>query len=149
MSSSSSVSKMYIRDELVFTDGEYVKNLILIEQGEVLTFRIIEGRVIPLGIAGPGEFVGESCLFNKEKYDAYAIAIQDCNVRLINKDEIMEVVLNSPEWVRNLTKLMASRLSATEDVISEFKIVDSILTDGLELDTKLEIKLKGIALKSK
>ncbi len=149
MSSSSSVSKMYIRDELVFSDGEYVKNLILIEQGEVLTFRIVEGRVIPLGIAGPGEFVGESSLFNKEKYDAYAIAIQDCNVRLINKDEIMEVVLNSPEWVRNLTKIMASRLSATEDVITEFKIVDSVLTDGLDLDTKLEIKLKGIVGKSK
>ncbi|MFZ4713110.1 MAG: Crp/Fnr family transcriptional regulator [Bacteriovoracaceae bacterium] len=137
-------TKYVSRHELVFQPGTAARGLFLVQSGKVMTFQVSDGRIIPLSLANAGDFLGEDAVFHQDNYVSYAVALEDSSLAPITKDSIMEVIMNSPDWVKNLVQTMATRLASTQDIIKEFKILDPELTDFVEMTPQLENQLNKI-----
>jgi CRP-like cAMP-binding protein len=147
MNSSSNNIKYFETFELIFKPGQSVKELFIVQSGKVLTFYISDGRIVPISMAMTGDFLGHDAVFNRDEYVCYAVALDHTGVAPIRKADITDILKNSPDWVRNLIETMSNRLNSTQEILSEFKIVSSELTNDEELNPKLEAQLLKIVQK--
>jgi CRP-like cAMP-binding protein len=148
MNSSSNNIKYFETFDLIFKPGQPVKDLFIVQSGKVITFQLSDGRIVPISMAGAGDFLGHDAVFNKDQYMSYAVALDRTGVAPIRKNDISDILKNSPEWVRNLIETMSNRLNSTQEILSEFKIISSELTNDEELTPQLEAQLLKILQKS-
>ncbi len=144
---------------VLFVVNGYARQYVEGEQGKTFNLRIIK----------PGEFVGLSAVFSKNKFNYSAVALTDCLAFLIEKDVIARVIkqnglfgfsfiqryceqnTNLFDTVRNvLYKQMNGRLADTllylEDIRGEFPEIFQILSrkelaDFAGISTESTVKL--------
>jgi CRP-like cAMP-binding protein len=148
MNSSSNNIKYFETFDLIFKPGQPVKDLFIVQSGKVITFQLSDGRIVPISMAMSGDFLGHDAVFNKDQYMSYAVALDRTGVAPIRNNDISDILKNSPEWVRNLIETMSNRLNSTQEILSEFKIISSELTNDEELTPQLEAQLLKILQKS-
>ena len=148
MNSSSNNIKYFETFDLIFKPGQPVKDLFIVQSGKVITFQLSDGRIVPISMAMSGDFLGHDAVFNKDQYMTYAVALDRTGVAPIRNNDISDILKNSPEWVRNLIETMSNRLNSTQEILSEFKIISSELTNDEELTPQLEAQLLKILQKS-
>jgi CRP-like cAMP-binding protein len=148
MNSSSNNIKYFETFDLIFKPGQSVKDLYIVQSGKVITFNLSDGRIVPISMATSGDFLGHDAVFNKDQYVSYAVALDHTGVAPIKKNDISDILKNSPDWVRNLIETMSNRLNSTQEILSEFKIISSELTNDEDLSPQLEAQLLKILQKS-
>jgi len=98
---------------VVLTEGQEGNNMYVVMEGE-LTISL-EGK--PLGIARPGEIVGEMALINSEIRSATVTARTDCVLASIDQASFNALLRHVPEFTLHVMDILAARLKNTFDMI--------------------------------
>lgn len=114
------------KGQVIFAEGEASSYLYIVISGEVRIFKETKGKLMPITVVGPKDFIGELSMFNDEPRSATAIATKDSQLMLIKKSDIRKVLRSCPEWVSNIMITICDRLRSTVEVLREHKIVDDL-----------------------
>jgi CRP/FNR family transcriptional regulator len=115
------------RQEYLFHEGSFPRGLFCVYNGK---FKVVkknhEGKDQILHLAKGGDILGYRALINDEKYNCSAIAIEDCQVCFIPKQEFLSLTGKSPALAMRIMKLLASELRHAENRITDYSTYPSV-----------------------
>lgn len=109
--------------EVICKPGEKLKNIFLVESGEVGVFRVEKDHLYLQAVKSQAKIVGDDILFSEGREAMAAIAISDVVVSCIKIDEIDYVLERCPDWLGNILSLISDRLNSSRAALNEHKIV--------------------------
>lgn len=84
--------------EIIFEEGNLVHYYFQIHQGEVkINNYNADGTEFIHNILGDGQSLGESSLFNEKPYPTNSIAISDCKILCLPKNDFFKLLKEKPE----------------------------------------------------
>ncbi len=103
--------KKYLKGELIFQEGSLPANYYQILEGEVKMCNFNnEGREFIQGIFYEKQSFGEPPLFLNRVYPANAIAVSDCVIAVLSKNNYLDLVRDNPEIALAIIEHLAHRL---------------------------------------
>lgn len=103
--------KKYLKGELIFQEGSLPANYYQILEGEVKMCNFNnEGREFIQGIFYEKQSFGEPPLFLNRAYPANAIAVSDCIIAVLSKNNYLDLVRDNPEIALSIIEHLAHRL---------------------------------------
>ena len=111
--------QLFGKAERIFRQGEEGNSLYVIVEGEADVFIDLDGRPTRVNVVRSGECLGEFSLLTGEKLSASVQATKDCEVVLIPRERMAEVLRESPELVERLSEILALRRLETEVILAE------------------------------
>src|ERR1700675_2181176 len=115
-----SISK-YLKDELVFTQGEPADSVFYIQSGKVKTIVVSEqGKEAVVSLLGTGDFFGEGCLTGQPLRLATVSAMTESVIVRITKADITRVIHKEPAFAELfIAHLLARNLRVEEDLVDQ------------------------------
>jgi CRP/FNR family transcriptional regulator, cyclic AMP receptor protein len=100
----------------VFYEPEDVSQvLFLIREGRVQIYRISpEGKKLVIATLGPGALFGEMALLGQQMQNAFAEALDDCQIFVMNRADLERLILNKPSVGRRVLETTGRRLRDAE-----------------------------------
>jgi CRP/FNR family cyclic AMP-dependent transcriptional regulator len=108
--------KLFSAGTTIFKEGSKGNELYVLISGELEVQK--KGKTIAI-ISEPGIFIGELAAILKLPRTADLIAKKDSEVIVIHSDNFKKVISNSPDIATKLIILLAKRLKATTDSLTE------------------------------
>lgn len=105
--------KSYFKNKLIFQEGQPGNVGYLVKTGEVTIYKIIDGEKRILSRLGPGEVFGEMGIVTESPRTAYAEASEYCELVVIDKDTLLDMLKKSPKLIQSITLLLMKRLAGT------------------------------------
>ncbi len=139
-------------EEKHFTSGEYLfrenaecSALFIIKSGHIEISRLQKsGDRIPIGLVGPGEFLGESALLMSQRHSADAMAIDDVVATVLSAESMNEQINSAPTWLVALTRGLVTKLKHANQILQRNGIVDeNLATQIMHLHEKAEKSKKS------
>jgi CRP-like cAMP-binding protein len=100
----------------VFYEPEDVSQvLFLIREGRVQIYRISpEGKKLVIATLGPGALFGEMALLGQQMHNAFAEALEDCQIFVMSRADLERLILNKPSVGRRVLETTGKRLRDAE-----------------------------------
>jgi CRP-like cAMP-binding protein len=115
----------YQRGETIFLQGDPGSGLYLIENGRVkITLTSAEGKEVILTLLGPADFFGDLALLDGDPRSADAIALDDCRLWLLHRDDFLRFVDTRPAVARKLLAVLSRRLRRNAMLLQEAAFQD-------------------------
>lgn len=111
--------QLFGHGERIFRQGEEGGSLYVVVEGEADVFVDADGHQTRVNVVRSGDCLGEISLLTGEKLSATVVATKDCEVVLIQRDQMAEVLRESPELVERLSEILALRRLETEVILAE------------------------------
>ena len=111
--------QLFGKGERIFRQGEEGGSLFVVVEGEADVFVDSDGVPTRVNVVHSGDCLGEISLLTGEKLSATVVAMKDCEVVLIERDRMAEVLRESPELVERLSEILALRRLETEVILAE------------------------------
>ncbi|WP_185146912.1 Crp/Fnr family transcriptional regulator [Chryseobacterium echinoideorum] len=103
--------KCYQENEIIFNEGGSSKYYFQIKEGAVKICNMFdEGKEFVHGFPFNGHCFGESYLLTDKPYAISAIALTDCTVILLSRQNYLELIDNNPNILINVNQYTADRL---------------------------------------
>lgn len=140
----------YQRGEIIFQEEEPCNAIGLIVEGMINIERIYpNGKSIVMSKFKAGDVFGEALLFSKTiKYPATIIALTDCKVLYLPKEEVVRMFSMESRVMENFMMLLSEKIIILNNKIRSIslksvkqKVVDYILKEYMNEENK-EINLK-------
>lgn len=107
--------RKYNKKDYIYEAGHYPKWLYFVGKGRIKCFQINDfGKELITHIFGPGEFFGFIPLLMNEKYQDNAVAMDDCELRLIPPDDFTMLLFNNREFSAKFIKMLANQAEEIE-----------------------------------
>lgn len=107
--------RKYNKKDPVYEAGHYPKWLYFVTKGRVKCFQINDfGKELITHIYSEGQFFGYLPLLMNEKYQDSAIALDDCELRLIPPDDFTMLLFNNREFSAKFIKMLANQTEEIE-----------------------------------
>lgn len=104
--------------ETLFTTGEPGESLYVVRSGEVELFiKDTAGQKIPLAIVSPGEVFGELALLDRSPRTATAIALTDCALLELDRDDLQMLFQKSPTAALRLLAAMGHMTRKADELL--------------------------------
>ena len=114
-------SVSYKKHELIYHAGDESNALYIINKGKVRIYRLSEsGKEQLVRILNPGDFTGEMALFSESTHEAYAEAMVDTKICMINRLDLQEFLVKYPSISLRILAEFSHRLKASEKQSSRF-----------------------------
>ncbi|GAB4293476.1 MAG: Crp/Fnr family transcriptional regulator [Ignavibacteriaceae bacterium] len=114
------------RNQPIYFAKEPSNSIFFLKKGRVkLTRTDNEGKEMIIGLVNRGEVFGEMSILDESARTDYAIALDDCLVCAINKDEFRKFVDSNPELNLRLTKLMGLKVKRYSERIEDLVFKDA------------------------
>jgi len=107
------------RGEHVIEEGEDGDSMFVLLRGMVRVAVSKNGTVIPVATLNSGNCFGEMSLLTGERRSATVSAQGDCYVMEIGKPVMAGIIRDSPDCLRQLSEILASRKMETEGIVKE------------------------------
>jgi CRP-like cAMP-binding protein len=92
-------------------EGDPGTGLYVVERGRVKIARTsAEGREIVFAVRGPGEFFGDMALLDGEPRSADAVALEECVLLLMHRDDFVRFLEAHPKAAVRLLAVLSRRL---------------------------------------
>jgi len=100
----------------VFYEPEDISQvLFLIRAGHVQIYRISpEGKKLVIATLGPGALFGEMALLGQQMHNAFAEALDDCQIFVMSRADLERLILNKPSVGRRMLETTGKRLRDAE-----------------------------------
>lgn len=109
--------KLYLKNEIVFNDGNTANTLFFIDEGKVKLFKYNrEGKEQIFHILSDGDFFGELNLLSNTGYKFNAKAIEDTKICTLTKEKFKNIMIKKPEIAFKLLENLGERLAAIENL---------------------------------
>jgi CRP/FNR family transcriptional regulator, cyclic AMP receptor protein len=119
----------------VFYEPEDVSEvLFLIREGRVQLYRISpEGKKLVIATLGPGALFGEMTLLGQKMHNAFAEALDDCHIFVMNRADLERLILNKPSVGQRVLETTGRRLRDAEQRLEDmaFKSIPARLASLL------------------
>ncbi len=102
----------YLKDEILFDQGEEAQAVYIVLEGAVAISRKIDGVEQFLTQYRPGEFFGELALVDRGPRAAQARAAADCRVAVLFREDFMDLLNTHAVAASKITLQMARHLAS-------------------------------------
>ena len=110
----------------IYFPYESSNSIFFLKKGRVkLTRTSPEGKEMIMALISPGEIFGESSFLDDGERTDFAIALDDCLICTINKDDFRKFVDENPGLNLHITKLIGLRLKKFSERIEELVFKDA------------------------
>lgn len=111
MQSVETVEEHYIAGDFIFKENDRPAFYYQLIQGEVklASYRSDDAEAVQEMVSG-GSCFGESMLILDKPYPVSAIALTDCTVRKMGKDQFFQLMKDQPEFFIDLASSLSGRL---------------------------------------
>lgn len=114
-------SVSYKKGEIIYRQGDASDSLYIIHCGKVRIYRLSEsGKEQILRILNPGDFTGELALFKEGTHEAYAEAMVDTSICLINRNDLQQFLMKYPSISLRILSEFSKRLEQSEKQTARF-----------------------------
>jgi CRP-like cAMP-binding protein len=101
----------YRKNEIIYREGDKPTGLLCLSEGKVKIFKEgVGGREQIVRLARPIGFIGYRALFAEENYLATALALEESTVCIIEKESLLKVLRQNPDFALHIMKSLASEL---------------------------------------
>ncbi len=149
----------YGPEEIIFQEGAPSFGFYIIHEGLVkLVKRTLRGKRQILKMAGPGEFIGETTLFDKGAHIAFAKTLIDTKVGFIERGNFFYFLENHTEIVFRIFAKMSEELKAFQSKLAErsynsskerlARFILRLGNEGIELSRSELAELAGVSSKT-
>ena len=122
-------TKKYTEGEIIFFEGEKPHYFYLLLSGFVKVYKTDHKcNEIVLHNFAPTTFIAEMASIENFKFPASSVALSDCQIALIKKDEFIEILKTNPEISFLLTKSLTRKIKALEGLLNRSLIFDATTT---------------------
>jgi len=119
-------SRSYTKSNIILFEEDPGDSLFIIKEGKVKITRLSEeGKEVILSILGEGEFFGEMSLLDGESRSANVIALSDCEVFILKRDDFLEILKNTPQIAITLLEELAYRIRKSDEQIEYLSLADA------------------------
>ncbi len=117
------VSKIYKKNEVIFSEGSNARFYFQIMDGHVKMFNINDdGKEFIQGFFQSGDSFGEPPLFICEKYPASAIATKESIIFKLSRESLLKILFAYPElqleFIQVLSKRIFLKANSIRDIIN-------------------------------
>lgn len=114
------------KQQPIYFANEPSKSIYFLKRGRVkLTRTSPEGKEIIMALVNPGEVFGELSILDGNDRTDYAIAMDNCLICAISKDEFMSFVQKRPDLNLKITKLIGFKIRKYSEKIEELIFKDA------------------------
>lgn len=99
--------------ERIISQGEQSAKAYMVLSGKVRVFMEDGTKIVELAILSEDEIFGESAIFSGEAYGANVEAMEDCELYVITKNALNEMLKSTDPIIRALIQMLIARLNAT------------------------------------
>lgn len=132
------ITRKVARGTTILRRGDAGASMMVVLSGKVRVGLTSEdGREVTLGIVGEGDVLGEMALLDGEPRSADAVALEDCNVLLLERGRFQRLLRDRPEMSQRLIAVLCRRLRRANAAIEEMALMD--------LESRLGRLLKRLA----
>jgi CRP/FNR family transcriptional regulator, cyclic AMP receptor protein len=120
-----SPSRNINKREQIYLPGEDADYVYVIQSGRVKLSRCSDcGKEVILSIMGPGEVFGLEPLLGHSDRRAHAVALEGGRLLALRRDRFQELILENPELLMTLLKIVNERLWDSRDNLSRLVFSD-------------------------
>ena len=106
--------------KIFYTPDQYGEVLFILKKGKVQIYKMSsEGRKLVIETLGPGTVFGEMSLVGTGLYDAFAEAMEDSLICVMNRRDVEKLILTKPKVGIRLLDAMGRRLRESEERLEE------------------------------
>jgi len=117
--------RRYRRGDLVFCQGDDAAELFVLQAGQVaIATRSADGRESVVAVLEAGALFGEMPLFDGESRSADARALKASEILAVSYEDVRIMLEGRPELLWSVVRLMARRLRAADEAISDAVFLD-------------------------
>ena len=116
---SSARARTFARSELLFVQGQPIRNLVLIQTGSVKLFQSADGDQVILWMNGSGDTVCMPAESSDCSYTCSARAMEKCRTLIWEYDSLQNLLVEYPQIRKNISQILSSRLNELEERFRE------------------------------
>jgi len=110
----------YTQGEIIVKEGDIGDSMFIIKEGTVSVTRQPAGKpAITLAKMDTGECFGDMAVFDAEVRSATVVALCDCTMLRISRDDLLEVLLEYPNISVSLLQVFIARLRIANTSIQD------------------------------
>ena len=119
--SGAELGKMYEDGAVILRQGDVGDCLYVIQQGTVEIVIERDGQVTRLGLAGPGELIGEMAVFERQVRSATVRAVGRARVMTIDKKNFLRRINEDPSLAFRIVQTMSRRIRELDSELARLK----------------------------
>ena len=142
------VLQHFAKGRLLYTPGETGEALFLLRQGAVQIYRMsAEGRKLVIAHLLPYSFFGEMSCIGQGMYDAYAEAIADSEVIVMNCADLERLLISKPRVALRILEAFGKRVIEAEQQLEDiaFKGLVARLASLLLREADADGEVRGLS----
>ena len=106
--------------KMFYSPNQSGEVMFILKKGKVQIYRMSsEGRKLVIETLGPGTIFGEMSLIGAGLYDAFAEAMEDSLICIMNRRDIEKLILKNPRIGIRLLDVMAQRLRESDERLEQ------------------------------
>ena len=118
-------TKSYPKNSVIVFEDDPGDALYVVSSGQVKVVLIGEdGREVILSVLGEGDFFGEMALIDDQPRSAHVMAMDDCKVLVLYRDDFHRCLQEAPRMVLGLLRQLSRRLRSADDKIGGLVLLD-------------------------
>lgn len=145
MRSSGMLGRLYGDGEVIVRQGELGECMYVVQEGKVEVLRRQGDKEYCLAVLGPGDFFGESTIFEKEVRPATVRSLDGAIVLKVEKKAFLQRVHEDPSSVFMLLRAMSQRIQQLEDLLMRVADVFPLETASLRTESRTHSPKKETA----
>lgn len=105
----------YQKKQLLFTEGSYPHKVFFLQKGKVKSYRSNDiGKELITDVYQAGDFIGYLSILENKPYQESAMALEDCVLAIIPKDDFFKLLHNDRDVAHYFIKLLSNNLTEKE-----------------------------------
>lgn len=114
------VERRLRRNTVVFHENDPASAFYMVKSGKVKIYKVSrDGREQVLAILGDGQIFGDVPTFDGGPYPATAATMEDSQIYLIRRDDLLEVVRRHPEIAIQIIAVLGQRLRQALELVRD------------------------------
>lgn len=120
--------KTFLKHNVIFSEGSRGEHAYVLTQGRVEISGVVSGRKKVFAVLKPISIFGEMALFLEDQQrTATAMALEDCKVVVVAKDDLDRIIESSPPILSTLLNVLVHRLkTATKKALKSPNVPMSV-----------------------
>ncbi len=112
------MERTFKKGEKLFIEGDEAGDMYILLSGSL---KIMNRGVQVATVNTPGSYVGEMSVLLDEPRTATVVAMEDCKVLAVPKNDILEFLTHAPELAFKLARILATRLKQTNTGFATYR----------------------------